>query len=131
MKLDFTSYDKSDIFHAEMKPLIDKLQAIAIEHKIGFVCLAQYMIDDQKDSVAFGMAKTIALHGKELTNPALVTAATAVDNPKAALAACMLSIALDGGTQPDNRQEMLKDGTDAELDGAKDAVDALLGHARH
>lgn len=30
MKLDFTSYDKSDIFHAEMKPLIDKLQAIAI-----------------------------------------------------------------------------------------------------
>lgn len=130
MKHNFKAYDKTDLFNAEMKPLIDKLFAIAKEHEIGFVSICQYMSNPTTDGTEFGIAQTTCLHGPEMTSPALVVASSALQNPKAALACALLLIAQDGGQRPDDRQHMLQDGTDAELDGAKDAVASLLGHVR-
>lgn len=126
--MNFKAYDKTEVFEREMKPLIDKAFEIAKEHEIGFVALAQYMSNPTADGAEFGIAQTVCLHGPDMTNPALVVASSAIQNPTAALAGAMLLIAQNGGTRNDDRQTMLKDGTEAELDGANGPVTSLLGH---
>lgn len=126
--MNFKAYDKTEVFEREMKPLIDKAFEIAKEHEIGFVALAQYMSNPTADGAEFGIAQTVCLHGPDMTNPALVVASSAIQNPTAALAGAMLLIAQNGGTRNDDRQTMLKDGTEAELDGVNGPVTSLLGH---
>lgn len=124
------TYDCSDVFNTQMKPLLDQLQKIAIDNKINFVGIVQYLQRNgaNKDTMEAGISKTVALHGPARCVLSVAAAAACTDNPKGALTALMLCTMVEGGSRPDDKGQMLKDGTDEELAGTKDSVESLMAH---
>lgn len=124
------NYDHSDVFHTQMKPLLEQLHKIALDNHVDFVGLVQYMQSDAGASDTFeaGISKTVALHGPNHCLPSMAAAACCTDDSKAAMLCLMMSAAMGNGSRPDDKGQMLKDGTDEELAGTKDSVESLMAH---
>lgn len=102
------TYDESEVFHAQIKPLLDEVHRICCEHQIGMVSHVQYIqrdaAMDPDETMEAGICSMITLHGEERTVPAMVAAAACIQKPALAFAALVKAGLTQTGTR-DNDED--------------------------
>ena len=61
------TFDKTDLFQQEFKPLIDQLYDLAMKHQISLMILGCSSASDNEVMVQYGLHKTVCFHGEDTT----------------------------------------------------------------